>query len=118
MASLLTLAVALAWLAVLVVGWLGCQLLRQNGRILLRLDEAEKRLNELELGAQDEPEGLPVGTEAPAFELPDLVGGRQDCESNGHGCGSVVAAGECVQKRPTCGGSNFHPATFDPRPST
>jgi len=30
--------------------WLGWQFLRQNGRILLRLDELEKRLNELEFG--------------------------------------------------------------------
>src|SRR5438128_6837869 len=38
--------------------WLGWQLLRQNGRILLRLDELEKRLDELEFSGADEPEGL------------------------------------------------------------
>src|SRR6266540_5905682 len=43
--------------------WLGWQLLRQNGRILLRLDELEKRLDELEFG---EPEA----------ELPDVSQGR------------------------------------------
>jgi hypothetical protein len=48
--------------------WMGWQLLRQNGRILLRLDELEKRLNELEFGGADEPEGLPLGSDAPAFE--------------------------------------------------
>ncbi len=66
-----------AWLVILVGGWLGSQLLRQNGRILLRLDELEKRLNELEFGGADEPEGLPLGSAAPAFELADLAGGRQ-----------------------------------------
>src|SRR6266516_2250935 len=66
-----------AWLVILVGGWLGSQLLRQNGRILLRLDELEKRLNELECGGADEPEGLPLGSEAPSFELADLAGGRQ-----------------------------------------
>jgi peroxiredoxin len=62
------------WLAILVGGWLGWQLLRQNGRLLLRLDELEKRLNELEFGKGEQPAALPVGSEAPAFELPDLAG--------------------------------------------
>src|SRR6266446_9161859 len=66
--------IAVTWLAILVVGWLGWQLLRQNGRILLRLDDLEKRLNELEFGGADEPEGLPLGSDAPEFELPDLAG--------------------------------------------
>ena len=54
--------------------WLGWQLLRQNGRILLRLDELEKRLNEIEFGDESEPEGLPLDSVAPGFELPDLEG--------------------------------------------
>ena len=69
--------VVLASLAILAGGWLGWQLLRQNGRILLRLDELEKRLNELEFGGGDEPKGLSLGSEAPAFELPDLAGERK-----------------------------------------
>jgi len=49
---------ALAWFAIVVVGAsLGWQLLRQNGRMLLRLDELEKRLDELEFGEPDD--GLP-----------------------------------------------------------
>ena len=63
----------LAWLAILVGGWLGWQLLRQNGRLLLRLEELEKRLDDFEFGEGDEPAGLPVGGEAPGFELPDLA---------------------------------------------
>ncbi len=69
----LILALALAWLAILVGGWLGWQLLRQNGRPLLRLEALEERLNELEFGELDAPAGLPVGSVAPEFELPDLT---------------------------------------------
>ncbi len=68
---------ALAWVGLIITGWLGWQLLRQNGRILLRLDELEKRLNELKSGADAEPEGLPLGSEAPAVELPNLAGERK-----------------------------------------
>ena len=46
-------AFGLMWLIFAACGWLGWQLLRQNGRMLLRLDELEKRLDELEFG---EPE--------------------------------------------------------------
>jgi peroxiredoxin len=70
-------ALALAWLAILAGGWLGWQLLRQNGRLLLRLDDLEKRLNKLEFGDGEKPAGLPIGAEAPAFDLPDLAGERQ-----------------------------------------
>src|SRR5438094_10479916 len=65
-------------LAVIFVGvWLGWQLLRQNGRLLLRLDEVEKRLEALEFGGDEEPAGLPLGSDAPGFELPDLAGERE-----------------------------------------
>jgi len=47
MNDLLILGMAVSWLALLAGGWLGWQLLRQNGRMLLRLDELEKRLDEL-----------------------------------------------------------------------
>ena len=94
--------VVLAWLAVMAVGWLAWQLLRQNGRILLRLDGIEERLHELESGeAQEVAEtssaeeakasrfgnrslarsrinrsGLKAGTPAPDFRLPRLNGGE------------------------------------------
>src|SRR5437764_4211653 len=68
------LGLALAWAAILVGALLGWQLLRQNGRLLLRLDELEKRLDALEFGESAEPAGLPVGSVAPQFELPDLAG--------------------------------------------
>jgi peroxiredoxin len=76
MPAYLIVLLTLAWLAILVGGWVGWQLLRQNGRLLLRLDELEKRLGTPEFGEDERPTGLAVGTEAPAFELPDLAGER------------------------------------------
>ena len=68
--NLLIVGLVLAWTAILVGVWLGWQLLRQNGRLLLRLEELEKRLDHLEFGERE----APAGSEAPAFELPDLGG--------------------------------------------
>ena len=45
--------------------------LRQNGRILLRLDAAEARLGMAD-DPSPEPSGLPVGEVAPNFSLPNL----------------------------------------------
>ncbi len=59
--------------------WFLFNLLRQNGRLLVRLEALEARLdggggapppNE----AQQQPAGLPVGTEAPGFSLQGLYG--------------------------------------------
>ena len=54
--------------------WLGWQLLRQNGRILLRLDEIEKRLEDLEFGEPEQPTS-PVNGSAVAGQQTD---GRED----------------------------------------
>src|SRR6266568_579930 len=51
------------------------QLVRQHGRLLLRLDVLERRLSVVE--AQDEEyvtQGLAVGTEFSPFRFPDLTG--------------------------------------------
>jgi peroxiredoxin len=64
MSHLLIPALALAGLVVLVGCWLGWQLLRQNGRMLLRLDEMEKRLDELELGELGAENGSAPGADA------------------------------------------------------
>lgn len=77
MNALLILAMSLAWVFILVGGWLGWQLLRQNGRLLLRIEALEQRLDELEFGGPDGPEGLPIGSLAPEFDLPDLAGERR-----------------------------------------
>ena len=65
-----------------VVGWFLVHLLRQNGRLLVRVEALEERLASGEAappGAEEEPEaqpeaGLPVGTEAPTFGLQGLYG--------------------------------------------
>ncbi len=56
--------------------WLGYQLVRQNGRILLRLEAIEKQLRPREAKPQN-PGGLSRGMVAPDFELPDLTGTRR-----------------------------------------
>jgi hypothetical protein len=53
-------------------GWLLLHTLRQQGRLLLRIEEAERRLTQAAMAGetpkQEQPmTGLPVGTEAPAF---------------------------------------------------
>jgi peroxiredoxin len=77
MNSFLIFALFIGFAAIATCCWLGWQLLRQNGRMLLRLEELEKRLNELELGGADEPAGLPLDSLAPDFDLPDLAGERK-----------------------------------------
>jgi peroxiredoxin len=137
---LLTVGFGLAWLGVATGAWLGWQLLRQNGRILLRLDEVEKRLDELEFGEEDDdPEnrfsnhslakskikrdGLKAGTPAPDFRLPRLDGRGELSLSDF--CGRRVLL---VFSSPQCGPCNalapelekFHRAkhrTSSPLPS-
>jgi peroxiredoxin len=72
--------ILLPWVIVAFGCWIGYQLLRQNGRILLQLEALELQLARLGAGRAPSPSqiaGLPVGTEAPEFELPSLSGGRQ-----------------------------------------
>lgn len=72
--------VVLPWLLIVLGGWIGFQLVRQNGRILLRLESIEE-LNGQRSGTKQReaarPQGgLSVGALAPDFELPDLTGVR------------------------------------------
>ena len=59
--------------------WFMRQLLRQHGRLLLRLDTLEETLAAQGViphpAREGTPDGLPVGTPAPSFALPDLQGG-------------------------------------------
>jgi peroxiredoxin len=80
--SVILLGILLPWLFVGIGCWLGFQLVRQNGRILVRLEALEQRLKPIEpaaarAAAPSVPAGLPVGSVAPAFELPDLAGSRR-----------------------------------------
>jgi methylamine dehydrogenase accessory protein MauD len=79
-AQLLALIGGLLVLGLLAVeGWFLVNLLRQNGRLLVRLEELEKRVTSAEGAASESPQtqpqaGLPVGTEAPTFNLQGLYG--------------------------------------------
>ena len=70
----------LPWLLLAAGTWLAYQLVRQNGRILLRLEAIEQQFTQRGGPRPGEPRrepgGLPVGAVAPDFELPDLVGRR------------------------------------------
>ena len=61
------------------MGWLLLHLLRQNGRLLVRLEAVEAQLvagglTPAPAAPADPHAGLPVGTPAPSFILPDLTG--------------------------------------------
>jgi peroxiredoxin len=78
-------AAVFPWLLIGIGAWLGYQLVRQNGRILLRLEAIEKRIATRPNEHRREPGGLPVGTVAPDFDLPDLAGAsRKLSEFRGH----------------------------------
>src|SRR5437016_1825846 len=72
----------LPWVLVGLLCWFGYQLILQNGRVLLRLDEITARLDKLATAGgpapvpDGPPPGLAVGAAAPAFDLPDLDGKR------------------------------------------
>ncbi len=69
------LSTVLPWLLTALVCWLFYQLLRQNGRILLRLEALEEQVAQLgAASAAQALQGLQVGEPAPNFELPDLSG--------------------------------------------
>src|SRR3954447_19172427 len=63
----------LPWLLIAVGTWIGYQLVRQNGRILLRLESIERRFGSRPPAQGRAAVGLTVGTDAPDFELPDLA---------------------------------------------
>ena len=125
----LILALLTTTLLVITFGcWLGWQLLRQNGRILLRLEAIEDRLSLLEL--EGEPPGngktksqsrsrlnrvgLKAGTPAPAFRLPRVDGGELTLEEYRGRCVLLVFSdpecGPCNQLAPQL--EKFHRTFF------
>jgi peroxiredoxin len=78
---LTTFTAILPWGIVAALCWIGFQLVQQNGRLLLRLETLEQRLQQLVAPAampeRSVPTGLPIGSIAPVFELPDLSGNRR-----------------------------------------
>jgi methylamine dehydrogenase accessory protein MauD len=66
----------LPWVLVAVGCWLTYQIIRQNGRILLRLESLEAALRDPSLAGQL-PTSIPIGSVAPEFDLPDFSGRRE-----------------------------------------
>jgi peroxiredoxin len=90
--GLLIIGMAMPWLVIALMAalgsWIAFQLIHQNGRLFARLESLEQRLGSLAPAAAavpappsqpavGPPPGLAVGSPAPAFELPDLTGGRR-----------------------------------------
>ena len=84
-------AVALSWLLLATGAWLLDRVLRQNGRLLMRIEALEREIDEIRAGgsAPARPfgsrslaasrinrKGLRAGTTAPAFTLPRVEGGE------------------------------------------
>jgi peroxiredoxin len=75
--------IVLPWIILGVGCWIGYHLMRQNGRLLLRLEAIETQLTQLasvpalrpaHRAASSQAQGLPLGSVAPEFALPDLSG--------------------------------------------
>ncbi|HET7056558.1 MAG TPA: MauE/DoxX family redox-associated membrane protein, partial [Thermomicrobiales bacterium] len=103
----LTVTSVLLIAAVAGLAWLLLQMVRQNGRLLIRLDSIDNRLAGADVPVTDAasaPEsvtqpGLPIGTPAPAFRLDGIYGEAQTLDS-------LRAAGNPVVlifSSPTCG---------------
>jgi peroxiredoxin len=56
--------------------WLGLQVLRQNGRLLTRLESLEREMATIKsfMGNFASRAGLPIGSRAPSFRLPSMSG--------------------------------------------
>ncbi len=90
MLGLVAIALVLTWAALAFCGWLAYQLLRQNGRTLLRVEALEDEIEKLAAGqpgvrpfgdrslagSRLNRNGLRPGTPAPPFTLPRLDGGE------------------------------------------
>src|SRR5262245_52217714 len=70
--SLFAIVVVVLCLVVFVLAWLVANVLKQNGRLLLRIEALEQQPKSEQ--PRPAPQGLPVGSEAPAFALEDLDG--------------------------------------------
>ena len=80
--SVETVALAVIGVLAVVLGltlWFLFHMLQQNGRLLLRLEAVEKRLN-IDPNGEFAP-GLPVGDPAPEFELKALEGGTMTSQT-------------------------------------
>ncbi len=92
MSALTGIAFVFTWAAIAFGGWFVLNLLRQNGRTLMRIEALETEIERLSAGGAESTarpfgdkslagskinrDGLPAGTTAPAFTLPRLDGGE------------------------------------------
>ena len=98
MTPLSALTLSLAWLAIMGICWFGWQLLRQNGRLLLRLEDLESRLDALEFDDEPESGGLAPDSVEPGnqgeaaradrFKQRSLTGSK--IKRDGLKCGAVA----------------------------
>jgi peroxiredoxin len=101
MSVLVVLGLVVPWIIVVLGFWLGYRLLVQNGVILAKLEVLEAVSENL--GAPGPrtnvtaPRGLDAGVTAPAFELPELHGGRVSLEQfRGRRVLLVFFSSQCV----------------------
>lgn len=95
MTTLVTVAFVVTWVALACGGWFGYQLLRQNGRVLRRVEAIEDELarnaedgtsgarpfgDRSLAGSRINRSGLTPGTAAPPFRLPRVDGGELSLE--------------------------------------
>lgn len=71
---------ALMAMAVVALSSVAYQLVRQQGRILLRIEKLESGATEASSRADGRPQGLPVASSVPPFRLPDLTGAEVELE--------------------------------------
>ncbi|HYN35721.1 MAG TPA: MauE/DoxX family redox-associated membrane protein [Actinomycetota bacterium] len=81
--QVLSVAVGVLTLVALLQAWFSFNLLKQNGRVLMRIDELESGNASGETGssAPRQKHGLPIGEPAPEFALPGLHGETQTLAS-------------------------------------
>ena len=83
---LLIAAAALGWIMVVVAAVVAYQLIRENGLVIARIEAMEGYIQRLQEKGVDHlkppapPKGLPLGVQAPSFDLPDLAGRRVSLE--------------------------------------
>jgi peroxiredoxin len=110
--ALIVVGIVLPWLLLAILSWMGLQLLKQSGRMLLRLESLEARIEDLAkrpvppapAPAGEAPAGLELGSPAPAIELPDLERRKRTlAEHRGHRVLLVFFSprcGFCIQALP------------------
>lgn len=74
-------AAAVVFIVLTVMGWVLLEVLRQQGRLLVRIEGLERQLAGHGQTRQPDTGGLPLGSSAPAFTLPGLTGERLTLEA-------------------------------------